>query len=498
MAEGDVFRFGLAGRGELLARGGEIAVALGGPSSGLGGVAAEVVRRIARGSRRQPVYGFVGRRRGLAPALGVAENVFMGNERMRGSGLLQWGVDWEATRREAGELLRELGSSAAPTSPAAGLGEFDRLIVEIARALVREAVLLVLDEPFAELDQGEAARLVAALRVVVERGVAVLVLSERPHAALGYADAVSVVRDGEVVSMRVRGEWAADARGAADAVLRDVLTEMVAGRALVSALEGRASGAVGDAEAAELPLLEVSHWTVRDTVQPERVLVEDVGFAVAPGEIVGLAGFSGSGADALLLSVYGQSEGTKAGGVVAVLGAEVDTATVEKAIAAGLYLVAGDPPRYRLRFIGGLAVPVSASSVPRLAALGLIDRDSDTDPGDGVGGRLLGAVRSFGRSGSGPDQVAGLIREFPASERAVLLLSDPTKGLPEARRHEVRAGIRAVAAAGKGVVLASPDLAELAQLCDRVVVLADGRVTGEWRPASPPPLPGLAALLAPR
>jgi ABC-type sugar transport system ATPase subunit len=492
----DQFRFALPGGGEIVAPAGEITVALGENGSGLDAVGREIVRRIQRASRRIPAVAYLGRRRGLAPTMDVSENVFMGRELMRGSGLLQWSIDWTRTRDETSRLMGELGSDVSPVAGAQTLGELDRLIVELARAVARDAALVALDEPAAMLDGDEAERLRVALRAVAAKGAAVLVFSERPAEALEYADSVAVVRDREVVSGRRRAEW----EGRSAAVRSSLLGEMFEHPELEAALGERAASAdrvVPDAGAREL--LRVSGWTVQDSVDRSRVIVDDAGLAVQAGEIVGIAGLRDSGAEPLLLSVYGLSEGVKASGSAFIDGAAVDVSTVEKAIAAGLFLASMDPPRYRLRVIGGIAVPVSASSVSRFASMGLIDRDSDTDPGDGLGGRLLGAVRSAGRGGSVGDQLAGLVREFPSSERRVLLLGEPTRGVTDARRREVHEGIRAIAAAGKGVVVASTDLVELVQLCDRVLTMSGGRITGELRPASAPPISpaALGALLAP-
>ncbi|QJU54652.1 sugar ABC transporter ATP-binding protein [Herbiconiux sp. KACC 21604] len=477
--------------GELVALPGEVLVAVGENRSGLAGVAQHVVDHIVSGPRDAAVWASIGRRRGLVPGADVAQNVFMGRERRRRWGPLRWGIDERATRAEAAELLAALGSAVSPLEPAEAIGEFDRIAVELARALAREAVLVALDEPTADLGPGDAVRMQAALAEVRRRGVAVVVFSERPRAALAMGDRVVVVRDGAVVGEHSRGEWEGPGVGGVERMRNTVLREMVA-RPELSVPSSPPARSVEDGE-----LLAVSGWTVGDPVDPSRELVHDVGFSVRAGEVLGIAGLRDSGASPLLLSLYGHSEGTFRAGRIEVGGREVDTSSVEKAIAAGLFLVATNPPRYRVRFIGGIAMPVSASSLPRLARMGLVDRDSDTDPGDGLGGRLMGAVRSMNRGGAQADQLLGLLREFPASERRVLLLDDPSHGLDTAQRAELHRGIERIRDAGKSVVFTSDDLIELYAVSDRILVMADGRITGTLDTSTPLDPLTLATLLAP-
>ena len=342
-----------------------------------------------------------------------------------------------------------------------------------------------------------------------------MVFTQKPRQALGYADEIVVARDGAVAGVHVAPNSGAEAGAGAGtlgpAVLDEVLREMVdrprpaaddatPGAALpVASPDAVAAGAAAaPGAAAPTPeLLRIEGWTAHDPVDPLRPMVDGVDLVLHRGEIVGLAGLRESGAQAVLLSVYGRSEGAGASGAVFVDGQAVDTSTVEKAIAAGLFLASTDPPRYRVRFVGGIAMPVSASKLPGLVSMGLVDRDSDIAPGDGVADRMLGAVRGLSKGGPESEHIRGYVAAFAESERKVLMLGNPTSGMPEARRRELHAGLRRIAAAGKGVLLASDDLTELLELCDRVVVLANGRVTGEFARGAVPAPARLAALLAP-
>jgi ABC-type sugar transport system ATPase subunit len=515
----DGARFTLASGDSLGAAAGELVAVCGENGSGLDAVLKQTAERIrARGPGSEasalPVTALIGLRRGLSPTFDVAENIFLGSERKKRLGPIPLGIDWVRTRADAADLLRELGSDLTPRMRARGLGEYDRLVVELARALARGAESIVFDEPAARLGEADAGRFFRLLRSVAERGIAVLVLTQKPRQALGYADRLVVVRDSAVVGEHPRSEWA-DGGAAAERVRGHVLRELVErtlqGAAVsgerdanLARMDGRfaspfpettgsgALSAAGSGAARPTELLRISGWTTHDPLDPDSLLVDDADLVVHAGEIVGIAGLRRSGAQAFLLSVYGNSAGAKPSGTVSIRGAEVKTDTVERAIAAGLFFVSTDAPRYRVRFVGGIAVPVASSKLPGLVKAGLVDRDSDLGPGDGWGGRLLGAVRSLSREGSPTQQVRGLVKEFAASDRQVLLLGDPTAGDTPAERAEVHAGLARIARSGKGVVLASDDLEELLAVCDRVVGMFAGRVIGEVsRGAAPAELAAL-------
>ncbi|NQX35452.1 sugar ABC transporter ATP-binding protein [Herbiconiux sp. VKM Ac-2851] len=479
------FRFTLPGGDELVARSGAVVAVCAGDESGADALARQVAERITSGA--SPVYTWIDRRRGLVPALDVAENIFMGHERRRARGLFRGGIDWKRTRDDAAALLAGLGSTLRPVDRAGDAGEFDRLVIEIARAEARGASVVALDEPSARLSPAETARLLEVLSGLAIRGTAVLVVTQRPAEALGYADELVVLRGGAIVGVHPRASWAGSA--ADREVMRDrVLAE------LVGPTDARPA-APATPPSAGSPLLRVTGWSTFDPVEPERALVSDAGLEVRAGEIVGVAGLRDSGAESLLLSVYGRSEGTATTGTVEVDGRLVDTSTVEKAIAAGLFLATTSAPRYRVRFVGGIAMPVSASKLPALVSLGLVDRDSDTAPREGLGATMLGAARALGKGGDEAGHIRGLVAAFPASDRRVLMLGEPFRGSTDAQRADIVAHLEAARAAGKAVVIASADLPALLALCDRVVTMAAGRVTGEVHAGAEPAAVG--ALLAP-
>ncbi|MCS5723971.1 hypothetical protein N1028_13005 [Herbiconiux sp. CPCC 203407] len=475
-------------------------------ASDLGALLASATSQVERqrnAPSRQPVrpgpasvarLAVISARSGVASGFDLIENVFLGRVPLRRLGPIPIGIDTKRMRAEAALVLADVGLDLPLETRGDQLDELARLRLELARALTADADLIVLDEPTALLGApavhpdatGDAARLLALLGRLRDRGLAVVVLTQRPRQALAYADSVAVLAGRRQVARHVvpAGASAADVEAVRAAILRDMFAGAdVAGADVSGAPEASftaASGATSATSDARGDLLRVRGWSVHDVLRPERLVVDDVSFEVGAGEIVGVAGLRRSGAEDLLLSIYGRSAGTDATGEVRVSGTTVQTDTVERAIAAGLFFAGTPHQRYRMQLLGGFAVPVSQSRVRGLASFGLLSDASEvpSDAERGTGAKLLGAVRSLSREGDQGARVLGLLEAFPASERQVLLLLEPFDGATPAERDSLLAALRTAVAGGKGAVLVSTDTAFLLEHCDRTLALAEGRLTG--------------------
>jgi simple sugar transport system ATP-binding protein len=403
--------------------------------------AAEAIRR---------GVGMVQQHFALVGVLSAIENVMLGAEPVKSLGRLDAG----GARARAEGVAREMGVELPWGAPAETLGVGDRQRLEIVRTLVRDARVIILDEPTAVLTAGEVSQLYATLRRLADGGRAIVVVTHRLDEVRDHADAVSVMRRGRCVSTRAtvsRGEGGAD-------FLRD-LTRDIMGEEPPPALERRARK-LGDVR------LETKDLRLGRALR-------GLTLRVRAGEIVGVAGVEGNGQRELVRVLAGLEVPDR--GEV-----RCDAAAVvhEDRHAEGLVLeatvrdnlVLGELARFtRHGLVDAAALEREATA--RLTRGGVVPADLDA----------LAATLSGGNQ-----QKVVIARAIARSERvSVFVFAQPTRGVDLGAARAIHVEIAGVADAGKAVLLVSADLAELRALCDRVLVLARGRVVAELPPDAP-------------
>ncbi len=401
----------------------------------------------------------------LVPELSVAENLVLGREPTRGGF-----VDWTKVRSEAARALSLVGLEVDIDWPIKELGIGQQQMVEIAKALAKDARILILDEPTAALTESDAGRLLDFLRELRDKGVSSIYISHRLEEVFAIADRITVLRDGKSVATLA----------AKDAGREKVIALMV-GRE-VKDLYPRLEAEPGDL------LLAVRGWSLEDPAWPGRYVVKDVDLAVRTKEILGIAGLMGAGRTALLSSLFGGARSAVSGTLRLASGAERGPfRSPAEAIAAGLALVSEDRKRY------GLVLPASIRDNMTLAALrrflrGLFLRHDERDRKVEEQIRSL-RVRAPGLHAlvstlSGGNQQKVVLGKWLIATPRVLLLDEPTRGIDVGAKAEIYELINRLAAAGMGVVMASSDLPELLGLSHRVLVMNKGRVAAELRGAA--------------
>ncbi|QJW98852.1 sugar ABC transporter ATP-binding protein [Frigoriglobus tundricola] len=393
----------------------------------------------------------------VCPDLTVAGNVLLGLEATR-FGFLRKAVD----RERVAAALAQLGHpEISPDAPVSALAPAARQVVEIARALVSDVKVLVLDEPTSALTQEDAARLFALVKRLKGQGVTVVYISHFLEEIEAVADRFTVLRDGQAVGGGRVGE-----------VSRDRIVELMVGRTGTEHYP-RVPHAIGT------PVLELADLRGEE-------LPDGVGLVLRRGEILGIAGIVGSGRTELLRAVYGLDP-VRAGRVT--VGAHSGARfTPAERIAQGVGMVSED------RKTEGLALDLSIAdnlTLSRLdATAGFLARARlRTAVGDLLrrfGVRYRDAGQAVGELSGGNQQKVALARLF--HQRAdVLLLDEPTKGVDVGSKADIYRQIGAAAAEGKAVLVVSSYLPELFGVCDTLAVMCRGKLTAprpvtEWTP----------------
>ena len=384
----------------------------------------------------------------LVPDLTVAENVFLGRE--EGMPLLQR----RAMRQRAQRLLDDLGVQVDAGAPVRGLSVAHQQMVEIARALVTEARVLILDEPSATLSGNEVDTLFAVLRRLKARGLAMIYVSHRLEEIFALCDSVTVLRDGQHVRTAPVGAFTRESL-VRDMVGRDV-TEEYPSR---DARPGHVALHVGRLSA------------------PPRF--HDVSFEVRAGEIVGVAGLVGAGRTSAALATIGA---LPARGRVEVAGAPVAFRSPAAAIAGGVAYVTEDR---KARGIFSMLDVTDNITVTHLSAFvrgSVLSRPKQR-------AAAARAVRDFGIRTMGLGQAAGtlsggnqqkaLVARYVVRPPKVLILDEPTRGVDVGARAEIYRLMHRLTDDGLGILMISSDLPEVMGMSDRIVVMRGGRTVGE-------------------
>ncbi|MFI6031055.1 sugar ABC transporter ATP-binding protein [Amycolatopsis magusensis] len=411
----------------------------------------------------------------LVPALSVAENIFLGREPRTRLGTL----DRRRMRTAARELLARTGVDLEPKRPVEHLRTGEQQLVTIAKALSLDARVLIMDEPTSALPPAEAEQLFRVIAELRAGGVGIVYISHRMAEIGRLADRATVLRNGRVVAEFDAREMTAEQA-----------SEAMVGRR-VDQLYGTEHGRAGGRA-----LLEVKNLAVRPRRPvPGRREPAGISLRVAEGEIVGLAGLLGSGRTELLETLYGVGTPGRWTGRVRLHGKEIHPKGPREALRHGIAFVPEDRRTSGLALEHSVLANTVLSVVGRIARFGVVpaarERQAAMSTAERLGITLSGLAAPAGSLSGGNQQKVVLGRNL-LSEPALLLLDDPTRGVDVGAKAEIYRLLAEIAAQGVGVLLASSELAELTGVCDRVVVLREGRSVRELHTAEA----GEAELLA--
>ena len=386
------------------------------------------------------------------PHLDAMDNIFVGRELRRFGGLLN--RSW--MRRDAQGLLDRLGEKINLRKPLEELSLAQRQMVGIARALSHRSRLLILDEPTASLSTRETEILFRIIRQLQSEGIAILYVSHRMEEVFALASNVTVLRDGRLIATRPIAE-----------LRREELVSLMVGREL------REEARQSEAQIPGEMRLEVSGLS-----QIGRF--EDISFTLRAGEIVGLAGLVGAGRSEVAAAVFGIERAEA--GTVKVGGVPLPPGSVGAAIRRGMALVPEDRQRQ------GLVLPLSVADnliLTKVAALGKGGFRSAKRE-QGMATEIIqklniktASPRNAVRTLSGGNQQKVSLGKWLAASPQILLLDEPTRGVDVGAKAEIYRYLRQLAKDGMATLVISSDLPELLLLCDRILVMREGRIAGE-------------------
>lgn len=396
----------------------------------------------------------------LADNLSVAENIFLAREPINRFGM----VDYARMRREAATLLERLGLRVDPNRRVSELTVASQQVVEIAKALSFKSRVLILDEPTSALTEQEVQALFRLIDQLKADGVGLVYITHRLEELARVADDVTVLRDGKFIAEKPYAE-----------TTRDELVRMMVGRDVIAAAH-HGGAAPGE------PVLAVDNLTLRNPERPDRPVVDDVSLSVARGEVLGVFGLMGAGRTELLEAIFGLHR-RRVTGSVAVDGRATRFRRPADAIRAGVALAPED------RKTGGLVLGMSVAENICLPCLKQVERAGAVLPSleRQVAGKYVDrlavktpSLRETARNLSGGNQQKVVLAKWLATGPKVLLLDEPTRGIDVGAKQEIYSLVRELAASGLGVVMVSSELPEVLALSDRILVLCEGRLTGEF------------------
>ncbi len=385
------------------------------------------------------------------PDLSVMENIFVG--RLPRKGL---SVDYQKVKKDALDVYAALGMEVDVEKNAGTLGIADKQMLEIAKALSLNSNILILDEPTAALSSAEVDALLGMIRTLKAKGVSIVFISHRIDEIFAITDRVTVIRDGQYI----------DTRDTAS-VDTGELVQLMVGRK-VSNFYPKQECEIGE------EILRVEHIS-------DGGIVRDVSFSLRKGEILGLSGLAGSGRTETACAITGLTK--KAAGTVRLHGRDPKIKSYRDALAKGIVYVTEDRQK------NGLTLPMSVKDNVTLAGLGMlcragvINQKEDARLADEYIEKLGIATPHYnfvvGNLSGGNQQKVSVSKALLTEDPQVLILDEPTKGIDVGAKAEIHGLISSLVKDGMSVIMISSELPELIGMCDRVVVLREGRDSGD-------------------
>lgn len=408
----------------------------------------------------------------LAPDVSVAENIFAGREPCRGPL-----IDWNELHRRASEWLSEFCLDIDPAASVSSLGIGYRQVIEVLKALVSQPQIVIFDEATSSLEAHETAVVLQAIRKLAARSIGVVYISHRMDEVFAVSDRVTVLRDGRLVVTCPTSELS-----------REVVVNAMVGREMAELYPPRPKG-----DRFVLPQSGPKGASHKTNLSPcasaELLRVEgltrtgafrDISFSLRRGEVLGFSGLVGSGRTELMRAICGADAADS--GSIRVEGRPIRIRSVADAMAAGIVYLPEDRKTLGLFLGRSVEDNIAVASLKTCSTAGIV-RPAMTealsrDFCERLAIKLVDIAQDVGNLSGGNQQKVLLARSL-STRPQVLIVDEPTRGVDVGAKGEIHRMLRDYGNAGNGVIVVSSEMPELLGLCDRIIVMREGRVSGE-------------------
>jgi putative multiple sugar transport system ATP-binding protein len=350
------------------------------------------------------------------------------------------------------------------------IGVGKQQLVEIAKALAKNAKLLILDEPTASLNEDDTKALLDLLLRFKTQGLTSIIISHKLNEVTYVADKATILRDGATIETLTKG---------VDDMSEARIIQGMVGRELSDRFPKRTPN-IGET------MFEVKNWNVYHPIFSERKVVDNVSFNVKKGEIVGISGLMGAGRTELAMSLFGKSYGTDISGEIYINGKKVELENAGKAIKNKLAYVTEDRKGNGLILSSSVKINTTIANLDGVSNHGIIDKDKEhavaVEYKEKLATKCPTVEQNVGNL-SGGNQQKVLLAKWMFADPDILILDEPTRGIDVGAKYEIYCIMNKLVAEGKSVIMISSEMPEILGMCDRIYVMSEGRIVAEMNGA---------------
>lgn len=397
----------------------------------------------------------------LVPLMTIGENMFLGNERGNYAR-----IDWDETHKKADELLRLVGLHESSRTLIKDISVGKQQLVEIAKALAKNAKLLILDEPTASLNESDSQKLLDLLLRFKKEGMTSIIISHKLNEVEYVADKVTIIRDGACIETLVKG---------VDDFSEQRVVKGMVGRQLTERFPER-QPSIGEVS------FEVRNWTVYHPIYNERKVCDGVNLELRKGEIVGISGLMGAGRTELAMSLFGRSYGVKISGEMLINGEIVRLKNTKSAIENKIAYVTEDRKGNGLILDATIRFNTTLARMAKISRHMILDKDNEVYAAREQAKKLHIKCLSIEQNVvqlSGGNQQKVLLGKWVFADPEIYILDEPTRGIDVKAKYEIYSIMNQLVADGKTVLMISSELPELLGMCDRIYVMNEGKIIAE-------------------